>query len=73
MKAHRTIMAALGMLAVALLAVSLEQGCVSRSNVETSGISVGQQLQDLEKAHQAGTITDKEYKDLRKSIIKKYD
>ena len=61
----------LAVLGPALLGFPLVQGCVSHSKVETPSASVGQQLQDLEKAHQNGTINDKEYEQLRKAIIKK--
>ena len=65
-------------LAVASLAVclatSLLAGCVSSSKTESqTTVSVGQQLQDLDKAYKEGTITQKEYEKLRKALIKRYD
>jgi outer membrane murein-binding lipoprotein Lpp len=73
MNTHRKNPLGLCLLGAAILATSLLSGCVSKTTkVETGNISLGQQLQDLEKAHQNGTISDKEYKELRKSIIDKY-
>lgn len=49
-------------------------GCGSSTKVtNTSQLSVGQQLNDLENARQRGIITDKEYAKLRKAIIKNND
>jgi hypothetical protein len=63
----------LGPFAAAILAASLWSGCVSKSTkIETGNVSLGQQLQDLEKAYKSGTINEKEYQELRKSIIDKY-
>lgn len=60
-------------LATALGAIPIMPGCVSKTTrVETGGVSLGQQLQDLDKAHQNGTINDKEYQQLRKSLMEKY-
>jgi hypothetical protein len=57
------------------LALSLLPGCASRhttvQNQQTA--SVGQQLQDLDKAYKEGTINQQEYEKLRKAIIKKND
>jgi hypothetical protein len=48
--------------------------CGSDTRVTTnSQISVGQQLSDLENAHQRGIISDSEYKRLKKVIIRKND
>jgi len=68
---HRLL--ALGALVSILLALPILAGCRSSSKVETNSVSLGQQLQDLDKAHQSGTINDKEYEKLKKSLIKKYD
>ena len=35
-------------------------------------VTLGQELEDLEKAHQQGLLNDKEYKKIRKEIIKRY-
>ena len=43
------------------------------AKVETrSSQTLGQELMDLEKAHEEGVITDKEYKKLKENMIKKY-
>jgi hypothetical protein len=64
---------ALGLLVALLVPAPLWSGCVHKTTkVETGSVSLGQQLQDLEKAHQNGTISDKEYQQLRKSLINKY-
>lgn len=48
--------------------------CGSETKVtNTSQISVGQQLSDLESTHQRGIISDSEYKRLKKVIIKNND
>lgn len=48
--------------------------CGSTTKVtNTSQISVGQQLSDLENTHQRGIISDSEYKRLKKVIIKNND
>ena len=60
-------------LVAATLAVSLLPGCVSSSKTQNSSASVGQQLQDLEKSYKDGLITEKEYKRLKKAIIKNND
>jgi hypothetical protein len=73
MNTHRRNPLGVYLLGVALAAALLGPGCVSKSTkIETGNVSLGQQLEDLEKAHQKGTINDKEYKELRKSIIEKY-
>ena len=41
--------------------------------VTTSHVSVGQQFSDLDQAHKDGLITDREYKRLKKALIKRYD
>ena len=73
MNTHHKTTLSIYPLGVALVAALLGPGCVSKSTkIETGNVSLGQQLQDLEKAHQGGTISDKEYQQLRKSIIDKY-
>lgn len=57
----------------ALLASPLLTGCAHRTTVQSSTISVGQQLDDLDKAYKNGSITQKEYEKLKKAIIKKND
>ena len=49
-------------------------GCVSSSKIQSQdSASVGQQLQDLDKAYKEGIITQKEYDKLKKALIKKND
>ncbi len=56
------------------LAMSVLSGCVSTRKVQaTESASVGQQLQDLDKAYKDGIITQKEYERLKKSVISKND
>lgn len=48
--------------------------CFSSSKVNSKNeASVGQQLTDLDRAHQQQIITDKEYLKLKKAIIKNND
>jgi hypothetical protein len=68
----RKLLPVLGMLAAAIVAVPLLQGCISSSKVQTANVTLGQQLEDLKKSHENGTISDKEYERLRKDIMKKY-
>ena len=67
---HFTLLAAL---VAANLTAPLLSGCASKHTVSTPSASVGQQLQDLEKAYKDGTITQREYERLKKAIIKKND
>ncbi len=71
MKANSRTSLILSLAAAVFLAVWLLPGCASSPKTQTTGVSVGQQLQDLEKARQAGTINDREYEQLRKGIIKR--
>jgi hypothetical protein len=59
----------------ALIAVSCcLTSCFSSSKVTSKNeASVGQQLTDLNRAHQLQIITDKEYLKLKKAIIKNND
>jgi hypothetical protein len=47
-------------------------GCGSHAKVEdrSTAVSLGQQLEDLDDAHKKGLLTDKEFKDKRKEIMK---
>jgi len=42
------------------------------ASVQTSSTTLGQELTDLETAHEKGLLTDKEYEKARKKIMKKY-
>lgn len=61
-------------LATVVSAVTLVSGCrrAKSTKVEVNqSASVGQQLQDLDASYQKGIITQKEYEDLKRAIIKK--
>jgi hypothetical protein len=61
-------------LTAVVLAGSVLPGCASRTTVQSnSNASVGQQLQDLDKAYKDGIIDQKEYERLKKALIKKSD
>ncbi len=61
-------------LAGAVLAGSALPGCASRTTVTSNqNASVGQQLQDLDKAYKDGVIDQKEYERLKKRLIKNND
>lgn len=53
----------------AILVPTLLTGCGSSAKVETPPASVGQQLQDLEKARNDGLLTEAEYQQQRKKIL----
>ena len=53
------------------LSLVVSAGCGSPGSDPAVNSSVGQQLLDLDKAYQNGTVTKKEYESLRKAIIKK--
>jgi uncharacterized membrane protein len=72
------VMVALAIVVMVALAVSLTSCCgggtreikqTSPVNVETK--STGEQLMDLQKAHESGAISDKEYNKMRQDIIDK--
>ena len=51
-------------------------GCLSpkggtKVNTETSTTTLGQELKDLEEAHQKGIISQKEYESAKKKLINK--
>jgi hypothetical protein len=55
-----------------LITATALTNCGSDTKItNTKEISVGQQLADLENAHQRGIITDGEYKKLKRALIKK--
>ena len=61
-------------LTAVVLAGSVLPGCASRTSVQANpSASVGQQLQDLDKAYKDGIIDQKEYEKLKKALIKKSD
>lgn len=64
----------IGALAVTVLALSLLPGCGGGTTIRQSNqASVGQQLQDLDKAYKDGIITQKEYEKLKKALVKQND
>jgi hypothetical protein len=64
---------AAAILSVAFLLV-INGGCgTTKVSTQTStNASVGQQLMDLQKAHEQGLVSDKDYEKLREAIIKKH-
>ena len=62
--------------AVAVAALVTCAGCRSArstTNVNSEGVSAGQQLIDLKKALDTGAISQKEYDKMRNAIVKKND
>ncbi len=60
------------LLSVCLLAAIGIAGCSGGSaKVEANTVSVGQELQDLDAARNKGLITEQEYQDKRKDIMKR--
>ncbi len=43
----------------------------SKTTIQKSDKTLGQELMDLQKAHEGGAITEKEYKDAKKKLLKK--
>ena len=50
-------------------------GCGGGADVKqtTSATTLGKELQDLDDAYKKGLLSEKEYKDVRKSLMNKYD
>lgn len=52
-------------------------GCLGGGNgktkVETTTTTLGQELTDLQKAHESGAIDDKQYEKAKKELLKKYN
>jgi len=53
-------------------------GCLGGGNggkqtVETKTTTLGQELTDLQKAHESGAITDDQYEKAKKELLKKYN
>jgi hypothetical protein len=70
-KPHPLFLAA-GVMAITLL-LFMNAGCGSTkvSTQTNTNASVGQQLMDLQKAHEQGLINENDYNKLREAIIKK--
>ncbi len=43
------------------------------AQLQQSNVSLGQELTDLQAAHEKGIISDKEYKKAKKELLKKYN
>jgi hypothetical protein len=43
-----------------------------KANVTAQTTTLGQELVDLQQAYEKGIITEKEYNDLKKKVMKKY-
>jgi hypothetical protein len=59
-----------------LLASFTVSGCGGRkqtTTVETTNTTLGQELIDLQQAYDKGIITEKQYNDLKKKAMKKYN
>lgn len=48
-------------------------GAKVESSTTATTTTMGQELMDINKAHQEGIITDKEYEKAKKQIMKRYD
>jgi hypothetical protein len=71
---HFKIPLALGVFAAVVLTLSVLPGCGGGTTLrQNNQSSVGQQLQDLDKAYKDGVITQKDYEKLKKKIIKEND
>ena len=55
----------------AIAAIALGMGCSSKAQVDARTTTVGQELTDLEKARDAGVITEKEYQEQRTAILER--
>jgi hypothetical protein len=68
---------ALGLILMVLSATAC--GCLGggggKTQVQstTTTTTLGQELQDLQKAHESGAIDDKQYEKAKKELLKKYD
>ena len=71
---HGTILWISCALVGVILAGAALPGCASKTTVTSNqNTSVGQQLQDLDKAYKDGAINQKEYEKLKKALIKRND
>jgi len=68
---------ALGLIIMLLSATAC--GCLGGGNgktkveTTTTTTTLGQELQDLQKAHESGAIDDKQYEKAKKELLKKYN
>jgi hypothetical protein len=64
---------ALGLILMLLSATACGGGSGGKQTIETKTTTLGQELQDLQKAHQSGAIDDKQYEKAKKELLKKYN
>jgi hypothetical protein len=60
-------------LALAMLGLTACGGGGAEVSSTVEGATLGQQLEDLQKAHANGLLTDDEYEDAREAIMDRYD
>ncbi len=65
-------------IAIALVVFLISAVCLTscggggtKTSIEQSNKTLGQELIDLQKAHESGAITEKEYKAAKKKLLKK--
>ncbi len=67
---HRSIQSSMLLPISLLVAITALSGCSSRAEVDTRSTTVGQELQDLDEARNKGLITEQEFQQKRKEIMK---
>ncbi len=62
---------ALAVLLISCVCLTSCGGGGSKTSIQQTDKTLGQELVDLQKAHEAGAITEKEYKAAKKKLLKK--